>query len=275
MVQRNRVLITALAVVAAVSIAGHVGADEEVFLGYKFADGHSLDYKVKFNQEVDFGGFAFSQLIDMEITEKCVGEEEDKFLMEMVFTKVEAARMQFDKLVEDPMAENLTGHSVTFSVDKFGETSDMKPAGYIDGWQQMQKVVEAVVDNWYAYLPNESVAKGAGWTKEDEPKRELEMVVSGKADYEFTEVEKEQGRECAKIVVKSENTVTGKQDTPAGAMDVDGGGKGTVEFFFCMKSSAIVKYKAKVEMKMDMTPEAGGDATETTIIISMERELTS
>jgi hypothetical protein len=275
MVPRNRVLITALAVVAAVTFAGNVGADEDVFLGYSFAEGHVQDYTVKFNQEVDFGGFAFSQFIDMEVQEKCVGVEDEKFLMEMVFTKVEASRMQFDKLVEDAMGENLTGQSVTFAVDKFGETSDMKPTGYIEGWAQIQKVVDAVVDNWYAYLPNESVAKGGVWTKEDEPTTEALMVYSGKADYEFKEVKKEKGTKCAKIVAKSQNKVSGKQETPAGTMDVEGGGKGDVEFYFCMESSTIVKYKAKVEMKMDMTPEAGGDATETTVAISMERELKS
>jgi hypothetical protein len=261
-------------VVTALGLTSAVVADEEVFLGYSFSEGYEQHYKVKFNQEVDFGGFAFSQLIDMKVTEKCLGTEDSLYLMEMTFDEVESARMQFDKMVDDPMGENLTGHTVTFKVDKFGETSEIKPTGYIEGWQQMQKIVEAVVNNWYAYLPNESVAEGGGWSKIDEPQEDAGMRTEGKSDYEFKEVKKEKGRQCAKIEARSENLVKGKQQTQMGAMDVEGNGKGEVEFYFCTESSTIIKYKAKVEMKMDMTPEAGGDVTETTVNIVMEREVT-
>jgi hypothetical protein len=268
----RRMLVAALATVVAIGFgATLVGADEDVFLGYKFEEGYSKDYKVKFNQEIDYGGFAFSQIIDMEVTEKCVGSEEDLFLMEMVFNKVDAARMQFDNMEQDPNGERLVGQTVTFKVDSHGETSEMRPAGYIDGWDQIKEIVDRVVDNWYAYLPNEAVAKGGKWTKVDEPEEELGLIVEGKADYVFKELKKEKGALCAKIEAKIENTLRGTQDTPAGVMTVDGGGTGDSEFFFCTTTSTIVKYKVKVEMKMDMTPEAGGDATETTVNVVMER----
>ncbi len=270
----SRLLIAALAAVVVVILgAALVGADEEVFLGYKFEEGYSKDYKVKFNQEVDFGGFAFSQIIDMEVTEKCVGTEEDLYLMEMIFNKVDAARIQFDKMVEDPNGERLVGQTVTFKVDSHGVTSEMRPAGYIEGWDQMKKVVETVVDNWYGYLPNEVVARGGKWSKADEPEEESGMIVEGTADYVFEEVKKEKGTLCAKIKAKLKNKLSGTQDTPAGTMNVEGGGSGDLEFYFCTETSTIVKYKVKVEMKMDMTPESGGDTTETTVNVVMERKV--
>lgn len=275
MEKRSGILSTALAIGVAVAIAGSVGADEGVFLGYNFAEGHSQEYKVKLNYEVDYGGFAMSQMMDMEVTEKCVGVEEEKFLMEMVFNKVEAARMQFDNMVEDPTGESLTGQSVTFSVNKFGEAEDIKPTGYIEGWGQIKPIIESVVESWFAYLPNETVAEGGGWTKEEEPEEGATLVESGSSKYKFEEVKKESGRECAKIVAESKTAISGKTPTQMGTMSVEGEAKGEVEFFFCMKSSTIVKYKAKFETKQDMTPEAGGDTTEMTINGSLERELKS
>jgi hypothetical protein len=267
----------ALAVVAAaVALAlggAQVGAGESTYLGYKFAEGHSQEYKVKFNQEVDFGNFAMSQIIDMEVTEKCVGMDDSLHLMEIDFDKVESTRMQFDKMVDDPTGENLTGHAVTFKVDKHGETSDMRAVGYIEGWERMKKVVESMVDNWYAYLPDTTINEGSGWSQDEGPKHEGMLTYSNKADFHFAEVKKEKNRQCAKITAETENTVSGSQDTPAGSMDVTGGGTGEVEFYYCMKSSTIIKYKAKVEMKMDLEPQGGGDTTQMTVNVVMEREV--
>jgi hypothetical protein len=271
--KRIRILVAALAVLAVLAPLGVVDADEGVFLGYGFSEGHEQGYKVKFNQELDFGGYAFSQIVDMEVVEKCVGVEDSLFVMEMHFDKVESARMQSDNIVDDPMGERLTGNTVTFKVDKFGETSEMAPVGYIDGWDRMQKVVEAIVDNWYAYLPNKNVTAGETWARDEEPEEEGGLTIDSESSYEFKEIKKEKGRACAKIEGRSKNTIAGQQETQIGTMNVDGNGKGEAEFYFCMDSSTIIKYKAKYEVKMDMTPEAGGDATGTTVNIALEREV--
>ena len=274
MARINRVLGVAL-VAGAIVAAGFafVGAEEGVLLAYGFAEGYTNDYQVKFNNEVDFGSFAMSQIVDMDVTEKCTGKEGDLFVMELVFNKVESVRMQFDNMVEDPTGERLTGHSVTFKVDANGETSDMRPVDYIEGWEQMARVIQSLVENWYAYLPNKSVKVGDGWEEVDEPKTQGDLKVTGHAAYRFKEIKDEKGCACARVEADTENTVTGSQDTPTGTMIVEGGGKGDVEFFFCPKSASIVKYKAKTEMKMDMTPEGGGDAAESTIGIMMERHV--
>jgi len=41
-------------------------ADDGVMFGYTFEEGASQDYKVKFTQEMDYGGFASSQFMDFE-----------------------------------------------------------------------------------------------------------------------------------------------------------------------------------------------------------------
>jgi hypothetical protein len=58
-----------------------------------------------------------------------------------------------------------------------------------------------------------------------------------------------------------------------GAMTISGGGKGESEFYFCLKSSTMVKYKTKMDMKMEVTPEGGGDSNSFIVAFSMEREV--
>ena len=56
-------------------------------------------------------------------------------------------------------------------------------------------------------------------------------------------------------------------------MNADGKGKGKFEMYFDPVASVIVKLKASMDIKMDLIPESGGDAVETTINYSLERQL--
>jgi hypothetical protein len=56
-------------------------------------------------------------------------------------------------------------------------------------------------------------------------------------------------------------------------MSADGKGKGKFEMYFDPATSVIVKLKASMDIKMDLTPERGGNAVETTISYTLEREL--
>jgi hypothetical protein len=267
--------LAAVALVAVALAAASVGADEEVLLGYKFEEGYTKDYQVKINYEVDYGGWAFATIADMEVTERCVGVEDDLFLMEVVFNKVETARLQGDDMTEDPSGEHLTGQVLTYKVDAHGVVTEIKPAGYIEGWPQLRKMIEGVFENWYGYLPNESLAKGAKWTHETEPNAEETIKAEGQSDYEFKDVKEEEGTPCAHIEGKSKHTLSGTQETTMGSQIVEGEEKGDIELFFCAKSSTIVKFKAKSESKIDMTPEAGGDPVETTVNSTLERKVMS
>lgn len=271
----KRLLVVAL-VACVVATTGHapVRADDAaVMMAYGFAKGYTQNYQVKFNQEVDFGGFAMSQIVDMDVTESCTGKEDSLYLMTLTFNKVESGRMQGDNMVDDPMGANLTGHSITFKVDATGDTSDMRADGYIEGWPQMSKVIQNLIDNWYAYLPNKTLKIGEEWAEPNEPKKEGGLNIVSTASYKIKEKKKEKDCECAKVEGETKNDITGTQETSMGTMNVTGTGKGSVEFYFCMKNSSIVKYKAKVDMKMEMTPDGGGDTNESSIGFSMEREV--
>lgn len=273
MIPRSRLVAVAIAAAVTAGAAPGAAAGEAVFLGYGFDDQYQQAYKVKFNQEVDTGNFAFSYLVDMEVTEKCVSAGDSLFLMEVHFDKVETARMQMDNMIEDPMGEKLTGQAVSFQVTRSGVVSDVKPVGYVDGWQQMERIVKPIFEGWYAYLPDAEVEPDGTWERDIGPKEESGLTVSGHSEYRFEQMKEEKGRECAKIKAKSTNTITGKQSTPMGVMNVDGSGKGEGELYFAIGSSTIVKFKTKVEMKMDMVPEGGGDTTGTAVAYSMEREV--
>jgi hypothetical protein len=86
-------------------------------------------------------------------------------------------------------------------------------------------------------------------------------------------MKEKKGRPCAKIEGKLENTITGTTATPQGNMTADGKGKGEFEMYFDSAGSLIVKLKASMDIKMDLIPEGGGDAIETTISYTLEREL--
>lgn len=257
-----------------VGMTAGVVVAESVHFGYKFAEGYTSKYKVKFNQEVDFGGFAMSNFVDLEVTVDCVGATDAVYSMKMTFDKVEASRMMMDNMQNDPNAEKLVGKSVTFTVDAHGEVEDIAPVGYIDGWEMMKAGIEPIVKNWYVFLPNKALAAGEEW-KEDKPteKQDNGMEVTTSAVYRFKEVKKEKGRDCARVEATVANMLGGSTDTPQGSFAVDGKGDGKFELLFDGSTSTIVRLKGKVDMKMDMTPEGGGDKVETTVAYNIEREL--
>jgi hypothetical protein len=270
----NRMHIVMAALLAVVFIAGSVGAGDDIMFGYKFEEGYSSKYKLKFSQEVDFGGFAMNVFADFEVEEKCTGVTDSTYTMEATFIKVEASRMVFDNIEEHPMSEQLAGQTVVYSVDAHGDVSGIKAAGYIDGWAGMKDIVEQVIESSYVYMPDAAVAAGGEWQQEAEKETTddgMEVVTSSK--FEFKEMKQENGRDCAKIVGKMENTFSGVMTTPQGAMEADGTGAGEYECYFDPGTTTIVKLKGRVDVKMDMIPESGGDAVETTVAYQVEKEL--
>jgi len=248
-------------------------AEESVMFEYKFREGYNQDYKIKFSQEMYFGSFGMSFFSDLEVTFKCVGVTEDgKFNMEVVFNKVDASRMRGDRMEETKMGEQLTGQTVAFVVDAHGEVDDIKAMGYIEAWRQIERDIKTVIQAFFVYLPAEEVAKGENWENTDERNQE-DLHITSRSEYEFKEIKDEKGRQCAQVKAKTEVGIGGVQATPQGDFKAEGEGEGETEFYFDVDDGIIVKLKDKMEIKMDMTPVAGGDGYEITRSYQIEVEL--
>jgi len=263
-----------VAVLAVAVFAVSVGAGDDIMFGYKFEEGYSAKYKLKFSQEIDFGGFTMSVLADFEVEEKCTGVADGVYSMEATFIKVEASQVMFDNMQEHPMSEQLAGQTVTYKLDSHGDVSEIKAAGYVDGWAAMKDIVERVIESSYVYLPDEAIAAGSEWQQEAEKETTeegMEVVTSSK--FEFKEMKQQKGRDCAKIKGKVENTITGDMPTPQGVMEADGSGTGEYECYFDPGTTTIVKLKGRMDVRMDMVPVSGGDTIETTVTYQVEKEL--
>jgi hypothetical protein len=249
-------------------------ADEKIYFGYEFSEGHSQQYKVKFKMEMFWGTFSQSTIVDLELTEKCLGETEDgAFKMEIVFDKVDASVMMFDRMQETGIGEALTGQTVSFVLDKFGETDDVTAMGYIESWNQVEGQIKAIIDQMYVYLPDKPYGKDEKWEHTDE-KDEDGLNITARWEYTFEEWKEEKGRECAKVKAEAELGIGGVQTTPGGDYTVEGEGDGEYEFYFDRVDKIIVKMKGGIEIKSDMSPvSGGGDKVESTVLYDIEKEL--
>lgn len=267
-------VVMALALAALIAAPGGTPAEDGVQFVYKFSEGYVQQYKVGFKQEMFWGTFSRSAMVDMEVTEKCVGvTEEGMFEMELVFDKVDASIMMFDKLQESGIGESLTGQAISYTVDKFGETNDVRALGYIDSWNQLEQLVTELVNQFYVYLPSESRGEGEEWEHTDE-RDEDGLNVTEVWDYKFEKIEEKKGRACAKVKAEIEYGIGGVASTPGGDFNMDGGGDGKYEFYFDTAEKIIVKMKGSVEVKSDMSPVSGtGDTIESTVNYEIDREL--
>jgi hypothetical protein len=249
-------------------------ADEGIHFEYGFGEGYVQQHKVEFKQEMFWGSFSRSAMFDMEVTEKCVGVTEDgSFEIELKFDKVDASVMMFDKLQDSNMGESLTGQAISYTIDKFGETNDVRAVGYIEAWGQIEQLVTEIANQLYVYLPSQSHAEGDKWEYTDE-RDEDGMNITENWEYEFEKLEQAKGRDCAKIKAEVEFGIGGIASTPGGDFNMDGEGDGDYEFFFDGSEKLVVKMKGSIEVKSDMNPVSGsGETIESTIIYEIKREL--
>ncbi len=266
-------IVLGLAVAALVAAPSGIPADDGVHFAYEFSEGYVQQYKVNFKQEMFWGSFSRSAIVDMEVTEKCVGVTEDGvFEMELAFDKVEASIMMFDRMQGSGIGESLEGQSIAYTVDKFGETNDVRALGYIEAWNQVEQLVTEIANQFYVYLPDESHAKGDEWEHTDE-RDEDGMNITENWEYKFEKVEEKKGRECAKVKAAVEFGIGGIASTPAGDFDMDGEGDGKYEFYFDTTKKLVVRMKGSIEVKSDMVPVSGtGDEIESTVIYEIVRE---
>jgi hypothetical protein len=204
----------------------------------------------------------------------CVGVTEDGvFQMELKFDKVEASVMMFDRMQDSGIGEDLSGQSISYTVDKFGETNDVGAVGYIESWSQVEQLVTEIANQLYVYLPSQAHAAGDKWEFTDE-RDEDGMNITENWEYEFKEIAQAKGRDCAKVKAEVEFGVGGIASTPGGDFNMEGEGDGKYEFFFDGSEKLVVKLKGSIEVKSDMVPVSGsGDTIESTIIYEINREL--
>jgi len=271
---RNRYpgLLAAIAVVAFVA-ASAVNAGDEIHFGYKFEKGSTQSYSIKFNQELDFGQFAMSALVDMEVTENCIEVSDTAYTIQWTFDKVEASRVMFENLQTDPMTDNLAGKQLTFLVDATGEVSDVKPFGYIEGWSDAEQTVTRIIESCFPSLPNKAVAMGKDWSEDETDTSDEGTKFTSHGKYVYKENKKESGRDCAMIEGEIALEIGGQVTGPQGAMEADGTGKGGVEIYFDAGAGVVVRLKGTVDINMTMSPIGGGDSVETSVGFETEKKL--
>ena len=251
------------------------GAGDEVMFAYSFEEGQEQAYKVKYSREIDAGFFTASMFADLSVTEKCIGVEEGKFKMEMVFDAVDASLSFGGNIQDATISEALTGQSVFYTVDANGEVEDIRAATFIENFAQLsEQLIKPVIESGYAYLPARAILPGGTWSPDDKVETTdegLEITVTG--EFLFKEMKEEMGRNCAYVEGSTENLISGSAQTPQGAATAEGKGKGKFKFFFDPKTSIIVKLKGSMDFEMDLQPDAGGDPLETLVGFTMEREL--
>lgn len=247
---------------------------QEVTFAYKFEPGTSERHRVKLNQEVTMGQMAFSNFADFEVTLACLSGADGKYAMQMTFDKADVSTTMFGNTSPNPIAEQMVGQSVAFTIDAVGDVTDVAPVGVFDAWAAAQQIVEPVLRGWYPHLPGSAVAVGGDWKKAGVK----ETQASGadaltNASFKFKAMKKEKGRDVAAVEQTLDTTLGGTSATPMGTYAIAGTGAGKTEFWFDPAKSRVVKLKGKIDLNMDMTPQSGGDMVEAVITNHLERDL--
>lgn len=258
----------------AVALSAASAVAQEVTFAYDFKTGASERHRVKLNQEMDMGGMVAGYLVDMSVSLQCASGADGKYAMEMKFDKVDVSTSMMGAVSVNPIGEQLVGQAVTFDVDASGDVSNIEPVGAFEAWDTARQLVEPVIERWYIHLPKQAVAVGSSWKKEGEK----EVQSSGtqtvtNTTYTFKAMKKEKGHDVAVIDQTQDSKISGTATTPVGVFDVDGSGKGKFEILFEPTRSRVVKFKGKIDLTTDMTPQAGGDPMHMIVTNHFEREL--
>jgi len=268
----RKMLTTAVLVVAALTTLANAAG--EVTFGYNFEPGRSEKYRLKINTDMEMTGMTASLVADMSVTVACVSKKGDAFAMTLTFDKVDASNKIGDNMTTDPNAIRMVGKSVGFTVNTNGDVSDIGPGPGFDAWPAVQQVVEPTLKNWYAYLPNQAVAPGGSWKRENVHDKSAAGSESiSNETFTFKELKKEKGHDVAVVVADFTTEVGGSTQTPIGVFDLAGTGKGKFEFQFDPATRSIRYLKGDLSTDVNMTPQSGGDATKTSVTNHLEREL--
>jgi hypothetical protein len=224
------------------------------------------------NTEADFRGMTMTQMADMEVTLKCVSVAPDRNVVELTVDKAEMSRSMMGNMESDPTAAKITGHAIGFVVSAKGEVSEVNPVGYMDGWDELKRVVEPLVKSMYVYLPGNEAAVGGTWTQERSETEESGVELSSKGVFKFKEMKKEKGTDCAMVTADIDNKMGGTSTTPMGSFGVDGKGKGRYDFAFDPASGTVLRFKSKIDVEMNLTPQAGGEPVVSIMGYTIERE---
>ena len=258
----------------ALAAAALPAAAADVTFAYKFEPGTSERHRAKLNQEVTMGPMAVSNIADMEVTVKCVSAKDGKYAMEMTFDKVDVSMTMGSNTSANPMGAQLVGQTIAFTTDAGGDVSGIKPLAAFEAWETARQLVEPIIESWYPHLPNKAVAVGGEWKKVGDKKgSETGMETAVDAAFKFKEVKKEKGLDIAVVEQTMVAKVTGKTETPMGSYNVAGSGNGKGDFHFDPSKSRVIRLKGQIDLNMDMTPEAGGDAVQTVVTNHVERQL--
>jgi hypothetical protein len=266
-------MLTAAAVLAIVMTTLATAAKDVPF-GYQFTPGKAEKYRLKINTAMEMTGMQASQVATMDVTVACAAKKSDAYAMTLTFDKVEASNTIGGNTAIDPNAMKMLGKSVGYTVNTHGDVSDIGPGPGFDAWPDVQQVIEPTLKNWYVYLPGTAVAVGGTWKRENyRDKSAAGADYVSNESFTFREMKKEKGHDVAMVDEDVTTEVGGSTQTPVGAFNLAGTGKGKFAFQFDPATGAIRYFNGTMETDINMTPQTGGDAMKTSVKNTIEREL--
>jgi len=255
------------------SLAGLASAAKDVTFGYRFEPGKAQKYQLKMNTEMEMTGMEASQVADMQVTVTCASAKGDAYTMNLVFDKVEASNVIGGNMQADPTAAQMTGESVSFTVDSHGEVSAVTPGPGFEAWAQVQQVIEPTLKNWYVFLPDKAVPVGGDWKRENYRDKSAGTEYVSNENFKFREMKKDKGQDTATVDQDVTTQIGGTTQTPVGIYNLAGTGKGKFEFQFDPARGVITYYKGSMQTDINMTPQSGGDPMKTSVVNHIERQL--
>ncbi len=260
--------------VLAIALGARPAAAQEVVFAYKFEPNAVERHRVKLNQEATMGAMSVTNLVDMEVTIKCVTANDGKYGMELKFDKCDVTQQMMGNTTETPLGEQITGQTIVFTTDASGEVTNIEPLGAMDAWPVAQQVIRPVLESWYPHLPNKAIAVGGTWKKAGVKQTdESGTETLTNATFTYKGLKKEKTREVAVVEQVLDTTLGGSSSNALGSYILAGTGKGKGEFWFDAVKSRVVKFKTDIDVTLDMTPQSGGDTMKTLLVNHVERSI--
>lgn len=235
-------------------VGGLALAAEKVHLGYHLQPDLEYKCKVKFTRELEYRGYFFSSLVQLELTVRCAKTDGDSlFRMEADIDKIGLTVKREDEILENDWEDQLNGKTLIFQMTPTGEVDEVDCTGYVEDWKEVKSVLGTVLNSLFPLLPDEEVEVGAEVAVESQRRMGKGRTggVEGKGKLKLEKFEKKGGYRCVKVKGRITDYVHGRIEGEMGHAVFDGEGEEKVEFYF--DPEARLAREVKRELDIDLT----------------------
>ena len=211
-------------------------------------EGQTLHYSMDIQQEIYVQGIeiviSHTGNVEFEWLEKT---DDGAAKISLTFTNVEGTMKQGNNLQEQDLGIN--GVEVWLVVSSRGKIEEIIPQTHLD--ETKTRLVEDLVENFIAFLPEDKVGEGDSWKKnrtKEGPTPDDPPEVEGEVEFFLDEFKKSDGRETAKIVGEGKAKINVM--TPGGLLT--GSAKGDEEYVLAIDGGYIIKAKSFMELKGEL-----------------------